>query len=218
MGATLASMRIAIGGTTGALLLVVALGCGAAGCGNDELRSPRDAAISSPFDAAITSPLDAAITSSFDGEILCTLVGCEDEFTATVTVDATMVAAGTHTVDVMANGTAMTCTFSFPPDPALGGTVAQCSSGVALVVGPAETCTTTQTDAAISEQCQPISGKFTETISVDGIPSAVHVQQLVGGTVILDETVSPTYQTNQPNGPNCGPICQQGNATWTIPQ
>jgi hypothetical protein len=46
----------------------------------------------------------------------------------------------------------------------------------------------------------------------------VQVQQLVGGAVILDETVSPTYQTDEPNGPGCGPICHQAGAEWTIPQ
>ena len=35
--------------------------------------------------------------------------------------------------------------------------------------------------------------------------------------MILDQTVSPTYQTNQPNGPGCGPTCHQAGADWTIP-
>ncbi len=150
--------------------------------------------------------------------MVCTDIGCEDQFSATVTMDATLVPAGTHTVDVVADGAAMSCTFSFPPADSTGGLPAQCSSGLTVFVQPATVCTTTQTATTASQQCQPIEGKFTESIWVSGTPSVVQVQQLVDGTVILDQTVSPTYQTSEPNGPGCGPICHQGGAEWTIPQ
>ena len=68
-----------------------------------------------------------------------------------------------------------------------------------------------------SQQCQPIDGKFTEAITIDGTPSEIEVQQTVTGTVIFDQTVAPTYQTNQPNGPGCAPTCRQAGAAWTIP-
>lgn len=113
----------------------------------------------------------------------------------------------------------MACTFPFPPtDSSLGDAVVeQCSSGLMLVVEPAMSCTTTEIQTVTSEQCQPIDGEFTETVTVSGAPSTVQVQQLVGGTVIFDQTVSPTYQINEPNGPSGGPICHQAAATWTIP-
>lgn len=158
-----------------------------------------------------------AIGSPLGGEMVCTDVGCQDQFSATVTMGATLIPAGTHTVDVVADGAAMSCTFSFPPDASTGGAAAQCSSGLTVLVQPATVCTTTRSATAVSQQCQPIDGKFTESIWVPGTPKVVQVQQLVGGTVILDQTVSPTYQTNQPNGPGCGPICHQAGAEWTIP-
>jgi hypothetical protein len=182
-------MANAIGGS-GALLLMAALACGALGCGGGALAW---------------------------GEMVCSDVGCEDQFSASVTMDATQIPAGTHTIDVMADGAAMSCTFSFPPDPSTGGIAAQCPSGLTVLVQPATVCTTTQSRTAASQQCQPIDGKFTESIWVSGTPKMVQVQQLVGGTAILDQTVSPTYQTNEPNGPGCGPICQQASAAWTIP-
>jgi len=150
--------------------------------------------------------------------MVCTDIGCNDQFSAMVTMDATMVPAGTHTVDVVADGAVMSCTFSFPPDPSTGGIAAQCSNGLTVFVEPALVCTTMQSATGAWEACQPIDGKFGESIWVSGTPSVVQVQQAVGGTVILDQTVSPTYQTSQPNGPGCGPICHQGGAEWTIPQ
>ena len=182
-------MQTAIGRPTCVLLLLAALGCDG-----------------------------SAIGSPGGGGKACTLIGCEDQFSATVTADATLVPSGTHTVNVVADGAAMTCTFPFPPDPSNQGIVAQCSSGLTLFVQPATVCTTVQTDASISQQCQPIDGKFIESIWVSGTPSVVQVQQLVGGTVILDQTVSPTYQSNEPNGPGCGPTCRQAGAEWTVPQ
>lgn len=87
-----------------------------------------------------------------------------------------------------------------------------------MTVGPAQTCTTTESSTGASEQCQPIDGKFVEAITIEGTPGSIEIQQTVGGTVIFDQTVAPTYQTNQPNGPGCGPICHQAGAAWTIPQ
>jgi hypothetical protein len=43
----------------------------------------------------------------------------------------------------------------------------------------------------------------------------LHVQQLAGDVVVLDQTVSPTYQINQPNGPQCDPTCHQASFEWT---
>jgi hypothetical protein len=173
---------------------MVAVVCGALGCGGNAISSP------------------------FGGGMACTDVGCEDQFSASVTMDAALVPAGTHTVNVVADGAAMSCMFPFPPADSTGGLAAQCSSGLTVFVQPATVCTTTQSATVASQQCQPIDGKFTESIWVSGTPSEVRVQQLVAGTVILDQTVSPTYQTNEPNGPGCEPVCHQGGAEWTIPQ
>ncbi len=179
---------------TGALLLTVALAYGALGCDGNAIGLPGG------------------------GETVCTDVGCEDQFSASVTMDAALVPAGTHTVNVVADGAAMSCTFQFPPADSTGGGAAQCSSGLTVFVEPSLVCTTMQSAMGAWEACQPIDGRFGESIWVSGTPSVVQVQQLVGGTVILDQTVSPTYQTYEPNGPRCGPICHQGGAEWTLPQ
>lgn len=153
------------------------------------------------------------------GQMVCTTIGCSDQFSAIVTLDATMVAAGTDTLDVTADLLKATCAFPFPPAdlPPGEGVMTSCSTGLTLLISPVQVCTTMQTPTVISQQCQPVPGKFTETIRLSGTPSAIHVQQRVEGLVLLDQTVSPTYQVNQPNGPMCGPICHQASATWMIP-
>jgi hypothetical protein len=175
-------MRTALGGPAAALLSMVALACCAVGCSGDALSSPHDAALGSPP----------------DGATACTLIGCVDQFTATVTVDATTVPAGKHTLTVTIDGAVSSCSFNLPE---LASPVNDpCSVGFSLNVPG-----------------QPTDGKFTETIGVLGTPSSIEVHQTLDGTVVLDQTISPTYQTNQPNGPGCGPICRQATAAWTIP-
>jgi hypothetical protein len=167
-------MATAMGGRTGVLLLTAAVGWGAVGCSG------------------------GAITAPDGGQMACTLIGCVDQFSATVTVDATTVPAGKHTLTVTIDGAATSCSFNLPE---LANPVNDpCAAGFSLSVPG-----------------QPTDGKFTETIRVFGTPSSIKVQQTLDGTVVLDQTISPTYQTNQPNGPGCGPICHQATAAWTIP-
>ena len=173
-------------------MLIAALGLGGLGCGSSALGSP-----------------DA-------GQMVCTLIGCHDQFSATVTVDSTMVPAGRHTVTVTIDGVAGSCSFQIPPTAGL--TNDPCTApGFSMTVDPAQMCATTLSTTVASQQCQPIEGFFVERIAVLGVPSSIEVQQTVGGTVIFDQTVAPTYQTNQPNGPGCEPTCHQATAVWTIP-
>lgn len=153
------------------------------------------------------------------GSMACSTRGCQDQFTATLSTVSSSVPDGIYTVDVTADGTMLSCTFTFPPETLSGGgTVgAQCPIGLTVDVQPSTICTTVQTDAAKIERCDPVPGQFTELITVSGTPVSVRVQQSVGGTVILDQSATPAYESNQPNGPGCAPICHQAAVEWTIP-
>jgi hypothetical protein len=145
------------------------------------------------------------------------LIGCEDQFSALVTVDASMVPTRTHTIDVTADGKAMSCTFPAPTQTAInGGIPVPCPTGLTVTIEPLEDCPAPN-DAGNASACQIIDGKFTETITLVGTPATVHVRQQVDGATILDQTVSAVYVTDEPNGPGCGPICHQAGVAWTIP-
>jgi hypothetical protein len=60
------------------------------------------------------------------------------------------------------------------------------------------------------------AGRTKETISVSGTPMQVRVRQPVCGAVVLDMAVTPVYETDQPNGPGCDPICHEAGADWTL--
>ena len=149
----------------------------------------------------------------------CTDVGCADGFAVTVTVDATMVPAGTHTLNVTVDGTSVSCSFTFPPSGASFGTIvsANCPSGLLLSFAPAETCMTVQTGTGGAEECQVVAGEFEEYLSLPGTPRSVRVQQVADGNVLLDQTLTLTYEIDQPNGASCGPTCREASAALTIP-
>src|SRR3569833_1223952 len=117
-------------------VLFAALVCFVAGCGRSQISSPDS------------------------GVLVCSAVGCEDQFAATVTVDVRTVPAGTHTLAVTADGTDMSCTFPFPPANLPPGQAipTQCTSGLRLDVLRARVCTTTQSQTVSSSQCQPVDG------------------------------------------------------------
>lgn len=125
-----------------------------------------------------------------------------------------------HKIDVTADGTLFTCTFTFPLEilPSGGTAGPSCAVGLTVDIVPATSCTTSSTDAAETSQCTAIPGQFVEQITVTGIPVQVTVQQSVDGKAVLDETAIPSYQPIQPNGPGCEPICEQGTQSWTLSQ
>lgn len=150
---------------------------------------------------------------------ICTADGCDDEFAATISVTSASVPAGTQIITVTADGVVSSCSFEFPPPtvPGDGGAGSPCSSGLMASVQSAANCTTSEADGALTERCVSIPGEFKELIQVFGTPVSVRVQQSVaGGAVILDESVMPTYQVFQPNGPGCDPTCHQAGLAWTI--
>ena len=151
----------------------------------------------------------------------CTLIGCQDMFTASLLADASALSGGEHTVMAEADGVMFSCIFSFPAQTSSVGGIpdVQCQDGAnfAVLVTSATACTTVASDGAVVQHCEPIPGKVTEYITIRGTPHSVLVKQSAAGTLLFEQMASPTYQPQQPNGPGCGPICRYGGVTVTLP-
>ena len=150
----------------------------------------------------------------------CSTIGCQAQFSATITGTNGAFPSGTHKIDVTADGTLFSCSFAFPLQtlPSGGTASTGCLVGLTVDVIPATSCATKSTDAADTSQCTAIPGQFVEQITVTGMPVQVRVQQSVDGTAVLDKTAIPSYQAVQPNGPGCDPICEQATESWTLSQ
>src|SRR5450432_1902697 len=91
----------------------------------------------------------------------CSLVGCVDQLTATVTGPDAALPAGTHLLTVTADAVTTTCTFKVPSDTLPGGgTVGpSCPQGLSVSVGQKESCTETKTSTTSSLTCTPVAGQ-----------------------------------------------------------
>jgi hypothetical protein len=74
-----------------------------------------------------------------------------------------------------------------------------------------------QTGTGSANECQAVAGEFEEYVLLPGTPSSVRLQQSADGNVLLDQTLTPTYKIDQPNGASCGPTCHEASAELTIP-
>ena len=183
-------------------LFTILLALATAGCELiDDLRPPHGGG--GPGPATPPSPPPQA----------CTLIGCQDQLTVTVTPAGGVFPSGVHVVTASLPGpvaTTLTCEFSY--DAAPGSTtapVAKCTPGLRLFIFQKQNCTTVQRGDAVGRVCEPVAGQYQEQIAVDGTPSHVRLTQTVNGSTILDEALSPTYVETRPNGPNCEPVCRQ---------
>jgi hypothetical protein len=152
------------------------------------------------------------------GSHACTLIGCEDQFTATVHDSNGGLPSGMHAITVTADGAILRCVFTVPLATLPGGGTAglNCPAGLQVQVIQRTTCVTSGTPNYQTQTCTPVAGKFNELIVVVGKPTSLHVTQTVDGATFLDQTVTPAYTTSQPNGPDCDPICSQGSAEWVL--
>jgi hypothetical protein len=124
------------------------------------------------------------------GCIFCTEIFCEDQVAVTVSSAAPM-PAGIYafTFEVPDGVRAVTCT--------LAGTSASCTG-----------------DAKVS-----FSGAFFDDafhFRVLGTPATLKVTMTRDATPVADQSFTPSYSTNQPNGPKCGPTCRQATASLQL--
>ena len=166
-----------------------------------------------------------AVSSTDASSRDCTLVGCQDMFTAAISMSGSTLKAGIHTLETDSDGTMRTCTVNIT-QPFLDGMnsgtdvgAVSCDDGIRVYLTTETTCTsTTSADGGVtSTGCVPIPGRFIERISIAGLPTNVRVRQLLNGVAIFDESQSVTYTANRPNGPTCEPECRAGGFELTFP-
>ena len=147
----------------------------------------------------------------------CTLIGCADNFSASVQRADGSLPDGAHRIEVLVDGTTLKCAFTLPlATPQNGGGVPACDAGLNVTIVPAQICIETQGSSGTSVTCNPLPGKFVETVTLLGTPGQVHMWQYVDDAPILDIAVAPQYQDSRPNGPECPPVCRQASVAWTL--
>ena len=132
----------------------------------------------------------------------CTQIGCQDGLVIELATPGSW-PAGAYRFELAADGVTTTCVATLP--------LASCDQAQV-------SCQPFVAGIAIVESgcaLPPGSHSF-PLIELDGTPATVtvevfHDQQPIGAT-----TFTPTYQTSQPNGPGCEPICTNARATLPL--
>jgi hypothetical protein len=129
----------------------------------------------------------------------CTEIGCQDGLLIRVTPTEAW-PHGAYTFTVEADAKTTTCTGSLPL-PACGTPGLTCD-GPGVTIG--------ESGCALD----PAQHAFAD-IMFEATPTSVTVGVDLDGRTIASQTFTPEYQTVQPNGPGCDPICT--NASVELP-
>jgi hypothetical protein len=137
----------------------------------------------------------------------CTLIGCSDALTLNLSLPSGE--KPNINVDLMIDGTAVSC-------PALGDRPsATCAGNVTSTMVEGQTCTQTQQAGTVTQTCTG-NGIFHLRIEVPGTPKSVSYTANLNGAVVGQDSLSPTFQSVNPNGPGCDPACKQATADVTL--
>ncbi|WP_437477465.1 hypothetical protein WME75_28365 [Sorangium sp. So ce1014] len=148
----------------------------------------------------------------------CTEMGCADGFSITAATADKSWAAGEYTLDLVVDGSKVSCAYSWTNTPQPGGGVfVRCSPTVSVSIQPVTRCTETSDRDSVSQSCVPIPGQFTQLLAIQGTPARVDVVARRDGAALGERSFTPGYQTSYPNGEDCAPACRQATQDWELP-
>jgi hypothetical protein len=144
--------------------------------------------------------LAAVAAAGCEKKTACTLIGCSDQASISLSRADDVPPPGVTEVDV--DGRKVTC-----PTQQSEST---CAPDVRISLRAIDVCGPS-TSTSSSPTCHP-SGRFTEVITISGTPSHVVVTLSTGAQRAFDLS----YSSSRPNGAGCDPLCRQANVDWQL--
>lgn len=176
-------------------LVVGIFGCG----GSVAKQEPAPAPSSSPPSTSLVPPSGDAPPGTPRG---CSAVGCVDGLALSLSPSQGW-AQGSYRFVIEADGKTETCVGALP--------LPACSQGRALKCTGPELARIGESGCALGAAEHGFS-----SIDLPTAPKQVTIHIEREGNPIGGATLTPSYQTSQPNGPGCEPICRQANATIAV--
>lgn len=156
---------------------------------------PARTASAAPSEQPSAGPTGSVDTSA-TGAKICTKIGCQDRYALTVaTRDDSSAKIGVYELLIVAEGKRSTCKITVTKD----GATRACEGGAR---------------AAPVDESLPRS--VLGVIEIDGAPAAVEVTVKRGGATLTKSSLTPSYKTSQPNGPDCSPTCKHADERLTF--
>ncbi|MDP2306890.1 MAG: hypothetical protein Q8P18_12775 [Pseudomonadota bacterium] len=123
-----------------------------------------------------------------DNEDFCTEIGCADG----VSLDFSLDEPGDYEITAVVGGETVACTASLP----FTGSEACTGPGYVGLNG-----------TELPDDQQSLEGMWLEAIDA----ADVHLTIVRSGTTVYDDVLPLTYVTLEPNGPECGPVCESAS-------
>jgi hypothetical protein len=130
----------------------------------------------------------------------CTAIGCVDGLSIALVAPGGWT-PGSYVFTIVADGATQTCKGALP--------LPSCNT-------PGLRCDNTLATIGESGCALPSAEHSFADLRFASGPAKVKVHIERDGSTLADDALEPTYQTSQPNGPNCGPICRQASASISL--
>jgi hypothetical protein len=142
--------------------------------------------------------------SEEEGGMACTTIGCVDGFAVEFTPNAGW-PAGDYEFALVLDGDTTTCTGALPL-PACGTSALTCTPASDRIMISESGC-------ALAADAHGFAGFQINPPN----PTAVNLTISRDGSVLVEQSWNPEYQTSQPNGPGCAPTCTSARDELTVP-
>ena len=134
--------------------------------------------------------------ASLAQEMACTEMGCSDGLILRVQPDRTWL-PGNYEFTFKLDGREVLCTGALPLKSCEAGPSVQCDGeGVQIM----------ESGCAMPPETHGFGD-----ITFGGAPAEVNIRVAHEGKVLVERSISPAYETSQPNGPNCEPTCRSAS-------
>jgi hypothetical protein len=147
----------------------------------------------------------------------CTAIGCSDGVFAELGFSDRLWPVGAYTLELQLDGRKRVCSFSFPADQPPRGTIGNVSCeprdpGLNLSIEQNSHCVEERSEASTSQACEPIAGQYSLRLQVLGsTPAHLQLRLERDAVLVRQQDLTLNYVENQPNGPDCAPLCRQSN-------
>jgi hypothetical protein len=133
----------------------------------------------------------------------CTEVGCVDGLWIDLRSSSGAWQPGTYHVGITADGESITCSATIPLPKETGG--------------PNTTCSSRAVWLGLSGSALPASAQSISDLVFTSFPASVSIVITRDAKPFASTTITPTYTTSRPNGPECEPTCRGAHATMDVP-
>ncbi|HEX2672935.1 MAG TPA: hypothetical protein VHM25_18755 [Polyangiaceae bacterium] len=165
----------------------------------------------------LAAALALVVAGSCSEPTACTDVGCSDQASFTIRPPGSHWDEGAYSLQVKFDDAVYSCSFTLPD--ALPGTgswqALDCTPALQAYLTPEVDCEEHKNGDSVSQVCTPIPDQYYLQASSTGTPATLAVTLQRDDTTLLEETRALSYRATQPNGPECGPTCQQASTDFT---